>query len=931
MKRATKDAAIHIAIAQGLTFIVNGDDNLPKEIPQSKNDELLSDLIAELIKIVPESNVCSRQAVSLWLLAVTKACSTRTPILDKRRTLQMAFTHLLSEDNELVQDVSSRGLGIIYNISNENDQMELSTLLLDQLTDGGKGKVRKVNEDTVLFEEGVLGKTPTGQNLSTYKELCSLASDLNRPDIIYSFMQLANNNANWNSKLGAAFGLQSISGIAKVKMQPYLSKIVPRLFRYKYDPTPKIQNSMISIWDSVVADNKETMQTYYWEILEDVSKNLTHVEWRTRIACCLAIRDLIRCSAGLKLRHKQNSQVEKMDIDDHSVPEPEIKFLWSQLFRVMDDIHEGTREAAGGTAKILAKLCVVAVSCDHGKTGVSVSSSILPMLLETGVTHTVAEIRHLSLKTVSEMIESSGELIQPHLSSLIPCLLKATGELDSAKLSMLSTMVSGQTGSQEVVDSMRAEAAKSHYTMETLVKAIKYIDYATLEKTTPAVIDLVKTSVNLGSKIATAHFICLISVHLNKDMTPLAGKYLSACVSVLSDRNTVVRKYYATAIGHLIGTAKESTVTSLFKKLNTLYFDDQEGKSRSIVLTLNAINKKHADILRDNANSILPLIFFAKHEEATEENKTRVEMWQDLWNDVSFGDSMLQLYFNDIVIVIENSLNQSSWLLRTQSGSAIVTIAKRLESNLKSEERNRLIDLVLSNIGGRTFNGKERLVEALAALCSKNTSKEYNTRIIDAVFKECRKEEIIYKTKVLKCLGNILEKLEEENHFENVYDIVWTILDKQSISSKDDDGGNSSYSSNANEERNKEKVDLINLKEVVCETLGKSWPSLKATNALETQKKYQLLMITKLTECLKVNTRVIQKSLLVALGTLIQKSYLLNDNSSQDSDDLMKICELVMANVTEVSGKRFIYLICFFFHYIYTLSFFFHQFYRIQA
>ena len=37
-------------------------------------------------------------------------------------------------------------------------------------------------------------------SLTTYKELCSLASDLNQPDLIYKFMHLANHNAIWDSK-----------------------------------------------------------------------------------------------------------------------------------------------------------------------------------------------------------------------------------------------------------------------------------------------------------------------------------------------------------------------------------------------------------------------------------------------------------------------------------------------------------------------------------------------------------------------------------------------------------------------------------------------------------------------------------------------------------------------------------------------------------
>lgn len=120
--------------------------------------------------------------------------------------------------------------------------------------------------------------------------------------MIYQFMQLANHNAAWTSKLGAAFGLKSLSSETKAKMQPYFGKIVPRLYRYKYDPTPKIQNSMISIWDSVVSDPKEVVEKYYWEILREILDNLTFNEWRVRIACCLAVRDLLRRPNGLRLR-----------------------------------------------------------------------------------------------------------------------------------------------------------------------------------------------------------------------------------------------------------------------------------------------------------------------------------------------------------------------------------------------------------------------------------------------------------------------------------------------------------------------------------------------------------------------------------------------------------------------------------------------------
>lgn len=146
--------------------------------------------------------------------------------------------------------------------------------------------------------------------MTTYKELCSLASDLNKPEMIYQFMQLANHNAAWNSKLGAAFGLKSLSNESKAKMQPFLGKIVPRLYRYKYDPTPKIQNSMMSIWDAIVFDSKEIVERYYWNIMREILDNLTFNEWRVRIACCLAARDLLKRPNGLRLRSEERNRLK---------------------------------------------------------------------------------------------------------------------------------------------------------------------------------------------------------------------------------------------------------------------------------------------------------------------------------------------------------------------------------------------------------------------------------------------------------------------------------------------------------------------------------------------------------------------------------------------------------------------------------------------
>lgn len=77
-----------------------------------------------------------------------------------------------------------------------------------------------------------------------------------------------------------------------------------------------------------------------------------------------------------------------------------------------------------------------------------------------------------SLQTLSELVTSAGKQLKPFLPKLIPALLQATGELESTKLSYLSTMLGGQS-QQEVLDSARASLAKSHFTTETVSKVSK--------------------------------------------------------------------------------------------------------------------------------------------------------------------------------------------------------------------------------------------------------------------------------------------------------------------------------------------------------------------------------------------------------------------------------------------------------------------------
>lgn len=62
---------------------------------------------------------------------------------------------------EFIQDVAARGLTLVHDLSDAQTKSDLAAALLSQLIDG-KQQVNQITGDTKIFEDGVLGKTPTG-------------------------------------------------------------------------------------------------------------------------------------------------------------------------------------------------------------------------------------------------------------------------------------------------------------------------------------------------------------------------------------------------------------------------------------------------------------------------------------------------------------------------------------------------------------------------------------------------------------------------------------------------------------------------------------------------------------------------------------------------------------------------------------------------
>nr|DBA28234.1 TPA: hypothetical protein GDO54_008627 [Pyxicephalus adspersus] len=856
-------------------WIVAEEDYRPR-VAEKDNDVVSWVLEQILNKHVVSVNPHVRQASCIWLLSLVKKLSEHVQIKTKLKEIQSAFISVLSDNDELSQDVASKGLGLVYELGTEQDQQELVSLLVDTLMTGKRTK-HEVSGDTELFQGTSLGKTPDGQGLSTYKELCALASDLSQPDLIYKFMNLANHHAMWTSRKGAAFGFNVIATKAGEQLAPFLPQLVPRLYRYQFDPNTGVRQAMTSIWNALVTD-KTTVDKYLTAILQDLINNLTSNMWRVRESSCLAVNDLLR---GRQL----DDIVDKL---------PEI---WETLFRVQDDIKESVRKAAELALKTLSKVCIRMCEPSRGTAGQKTIAVLLPCLLDKGIMSTVTEVRALSINTLVKISKSAGELLKPHTPKLIPALLESLSVLEPQVLNYLSLRATDQE--KAAMDSARLNAAKSSPMMETINMCIQHLDVPVLAELIPKLCDLIKSGLGLGTKGGCASVVVSLTTQCPQDLMPYSGKLMSALLSGLSDRNSVVQKSYAFALGHLVRTSRDTSTEKLLQKLSVWYMEKEEPAYRSgSTLTIHAISRYSPDVLKNHSGLVLPLAFLAMHEVSDEEKgeKDDTNLWREVWQEnvpgsVSGG---IRLYMKELIDITQKALQSPSWKMKAQGAAAMASIAKQQTGSLVPPHLGMILNTLLQGLPGRTWAGKEELLKAIGTVVSncsdqlKEGAPQQPTidEIVQAVLKECRKENIKYKIVALKCAGDVLESTKEDR-FQELADILFPLIKKTSLETV------GARSPKDEEEDENEKAKELQTESLLCafSTLGKAWPRNPAT-----QRCYQFELCKLMCERLKLSTWKVQYAVLQSMNAYFQGLLILEKEHSDNatvSEILTEACPVI--------------------------------------
>lgn len=355
----------------------------------------------------------SRMAGAIWLLRLLEGAPETPEISDNVAEIQKAFCLLLGDSNERTRDIASKGVTSCYQAAKDDVREDLVASLVGILSGSDSGKWMRpdhVEGSTQIFEEGSLGSLPNQNGgISTYKEICSLATDLGQPDLIYQFMNLAGHQAAADATRGAAYGIASVASLAGDALKPHIDSLIPRLFRSTFDPNPAVRDSMRHIWAVLVDNPKDALKDHLKETLSLLTNDMTKQQWRVRESAALATADILQ---GLMWE----------DIKEF------FPNILNCCFRIIDDVKESVRLAGQTLVRSITSLSVRLTDADSTASSDSKEflSTVFPILIGTGMGSSLSDIRAISIGLITRLIKAAGpDVLKDKIQDIVPPLLES--------------------------------------------------------------------------------------------------------------------------------------------------------------------------------------------------------------------------------------------------------------------------------------------------------------------------------------------------------------------------------------------------------------------------------------------------------------------------------------------------------------------------
>lgn len=584
-------------------------------------------------------------------------------------------------------------------------------------------------------------------------------------------MSLAKNSSLWSSRKGIAYGLGAILDKTKLDSMlhndPKLSNnLIPKLYRYMFDPSPSVANAMHEIWNSLISDQSKTIHDNYEQIISILLKGMGAREWRVRQASTSALDDLL-----------QRSQLS--DYTNH------LKEIWRMAFRSVDDIKESVRKVGTVLTSHLSKLIVQQMN--QTKNCKDILAQMLPYLLgNNGLLSDSEDVKSFALHTLLKIIDTGSSSLKPFVNDTIKQLIMLMSSVEPQVVNYLSLNADKYKMKAQDIDVQRLNLVGHSPLMQAIETLMDLLDDSMMLDFVDKLSEAVKGCIGLPSKVAGSRVVVDSIVHNFFVSKNYGDSLLKICMGQLKNHNETVSSSYGLAAGYCVRVASNKKVHKLSKKLRKYYFESESDNNylqRISSRTCNAVVKYSKDKFESVASSFLPLAFIGMHDADKIISNSFKEAWED---SIGSNANAIKLYFTEIVKLIHDNITTNNTSLRKTIGLSITEIIDRLGSQVGKFPDNleTLFDVLLTSLEGRTYRGKENLLKSFVSLSTNcpeylNDHPEMYKKVTFCILTEAQKKNMDYRKYSVRALGRFLGAFGSNEEMYSTYiDLIRELMNK---------------------------------------------------------------------------------------------------------------------------------------------------------
>ncbi|BCR84994.1 ECM29 family proteasome component [Aspergillus chevalieri] len=767
---------IHFSVGEALSDAAIGwkskalirEFDVDEQYPQSLiPNTVLADMCDKIIADCGASKPALRKASAIWLLCLVKNCGHMQEMQDRLRECQASFSSLLGDRDEIVQESGAQGLGLVYEMGDQELKDDLVRDLVNSFTANNSNlKGGKVHENTQLFEPGAL-PTGQGQSVNTYKDIMNLASEAGDPTLVYRFMSLASNNAIWTNR--AAFSKLGISNIfTDSSVNGYLAKnpkIYPKLFRYRFDPNPNVQRSMNTIWHTLVKEPSTVINTHFDGIMDDLLKSMmTGREWRVRQASCTAISDMIQ--------GRQPEQYSKY-MDD----------IFAKAFKLLDDIKESVRASALKLCQTITNAVIRTLEtsdADTKRANAMLGKAIPFLLSDKGMESGVQEVQGFAIGSLIQIIKKSpAKSLRPFVPPILEQFLNSLSSLEPQAVNYVHLNADKYGLTSEEIDKMRLSSIRTSPMMEVIERyLIDTLDETSVKDFAAKLEGVLRAAVGLPTKVGCSRVLVLLSMKTIL-FRPYADRFIQLLSKYVVDRNDTVSASYCSSIGYLMRLASDDRVLKTIEYAKTLYLTAEDATQRVISgEILHSTSKLSNDRFMAFAASALPFVFVFKHD--TDEHVR--EVFEKTWQDNVGGTRTVSLYVNEITTLVSDNLESPRWAIKHTAALGIASAITSLDPELDLVTSDRLWPVLEKALAGKTWEGKEAVLKAFVKFAGQakklwQEKKQFSDSMKAIAIREAKRNNAAYRPHGLSALGGVAQARSDLNLMPDALAIASKVLE----------------------------------------------------------------------------------------------------------------------------------------------------------